>query len=151
MEFEMRMRAGAYKLMVASTKKEQVLDASRSLLTCNARIKAYMTEAQKRTGHQDFRRLEDHLCFQRICCWEYSTLLTVTWWWFVKLISDCFFTCVFDYGWSKNSWVSRFWVSRFWVSRSRVEGLWFGSSPQNFNCYHLLSLSVCQNYSGLCC
>nr|Q5XIZ9.1 RecName: Full=Rhotekin-2; AltName: Full=Pleckstrin homology domain-containing family K member 1; Short=PH domain-containing family K member 1 [Danio rerio]AAH83519.1 Rhotekin 2 [Danio rerio]AAH98873.1 Rhotekin 2 [Danio rerio] len=59
MEFEMRMRAGAYKLMVASTKKEQVLDASRSLLTCNARIKAYMSEAQKRTGHQDFRRPSD--------------------------------------------------------------------------------------------
>ncbi|XP_056333450.1 rhotekin-2 [Danio aesculapii] len=56
MEFEMRMRAGAYKLMVASTKKEQVLDASRSLLTCNARIKAYMSEAQKRMGHQDFKR-----------------------------------------------------------------------------------------------
>uniref|UniRef100_A0A8C2HL58 Rhotekin 2a n=1 Tax=Cyprinus carpio TaxID=7962 RepID=A0A8C2HL58_CYPCA len=48
LEFEMRMRAGAYKLLVASTKKEQVLDASRSLLTCNARIKAYMSEAQMR-------------------------------------------------------------------------------------------------------
>uniref|UniRef100_A0A8C1AGC9 Rhotekin 2 n=1 Tax=Cyprinus carpio carpio TaxID=630221 RepID=A0A8C1AGC9_CYPCA len=52
----MRMRAGAYKLLVASTKKEQVLDASRSLLTCNARIKAYMSEAQMRKKQQDIRR-----------------------------------------------------------------------------------------------
>ncbi|XP_073720867.1 rhotekin-2-like isoform X1 [Misgurnus anguillicaudatus] len=56
LDFEMRMRAGAYKLLVASTKKEQVLDASRSLLTCNARIKAYMSEAQRRKQHQDIRR-----------------------------------------------------------------------------------------------
>ncbi|XP_018976056.1 rhotekin-2 isoform X1 [Cyprinus carpio] len=56
LEFEMRMRAGAYKLLVASTKKEQVLDASRSLLTCNARIKAYMSEAQMRKKQQDIRR-----------------------------------------------------------------------------------------------
>ncbi|KAI7804254.1 rhotekin-2 [Triplophysa rosa] len=56
LDFEMRMRAGAYKLLVASTKKEQVLDASRSLLTCNARIKAYMSEAQMRNGHQESRR-----------------------------------------------------------------------------------------------
>ncbi len=53
----MRMRAGAYKLLVASTKKEQVLDASRSLLTCNSRIKAYMSEAQRRKEQQDIRRL----------------------------------------------------------------------------------------------
>ncbi|XP_016361681.1 rhotekin-2 isoform X1 [Sinocyclocheilus anshuiensis] len=56
LEFEMRMRAGAYKLLVASTKKEQVLDASRSLLTCNARIKAYMSESQMRKAQQDIRR-----------------------------------------------------------------------------------------------
>ncbi|TRY57893.1 hypothetical protein DNTS_014410 [Danionella cerebrum] len=55
LEFEVRMRAGAYKLLVASTKKEQVLDASRSLLTCNARIKAYMSEAQGRKQLQDRR------------------------------------------------------------------------------------------------
>ncbi|KAK9960029.1 hypothetical protein ABG768_010106 [Culter alburnus] len=56
LEFEMRMRAGAYKLLVASTKKEQVLDASRSLLTCNARIKAYMSEGQRRKEQQGIRR-----------------------------------------------------------------------------------------------
>lgn len=64
LDFEMRMRAGAYKLLVASTKKEQVLDASRSLLTCNARIKAYMNEAQMRNGHLESRRL----VIGGICC-----------------------------------------------------------------------------------
>ncbi|XP_053488503.1 rhotekin-2 isoform X2 [Ictalurus furcatus] len=53
MDFEMQMRAGAYKLLVASTKREQILDAAKSLLTCNARIKAYMTEAQRRKELQD--------------------------------------------------------------------------------------------------
>lgn len=53
MDFEMRMRAGAYKLLVASTKREQILDAAKSLLTCNTRIKAYMTEAQRRNELQD--------------------------------------------------------------------------------------------------
>ncbi|KAG9268545.1 rhotekin-2 isoform X1 [Astyanax mexicanus] len=53
MDFEMRMRAGAYKLLVASTKREQILDAAKSLLTCNARIKAYMSEAQRRKEQQD--------------------------------------------------------------------------------------------------
>ncbi|XP_051502769.1 rhotekin-2 isoform X2 [Myxocyprinus asiaticus] len=59
LDFEIRMRAGAYKILVASTKKKQVLDASRSLLTCNARIKAYMSEAQRRKEHQDIRRPSD--------------------------------------------------------------------------------------------
>lgn len=53
MDFEMRMRAGAYKLLMASTKREQILDAAKSLLTCNARIKAYMTGAQRRKEQQD--------------------------------------------------------------------------------------------------
>ncbi|TSN67071.1 Rhotekin-2 [Bagarius yarrelli] len=53
MDFEMRMRAGAYKLLVASTKREQILDAAKSLLTCNARIKAYMAETQRRKEQKD--------------------------------------------------------------------------------------------------
>lgn len=47
------MRAGAYKLLVASTKREQILDAAKSLFTSNTRIKAYMAEAQKRKEQQD--------------------------------------------------------------------------------------------------
>lgn len=59
MDFEMRMRAGAYKLLVASTKREQILDAAKSLLTCNERIKAYMTEAQRRKERQDVTERSD--------------------------------------------------------------------------------------------
>lgn len=67
MDFEMRMRAGAYKLLVASTKREQILDAAKSLLTCNTRIQAYMTEAQRRKELQDvpgsLKRRSDMVCW----------------------------------------------------------------------------------------
>lgn len=49
------MREGAYKLLVASSKREQILDASKNLLTCNTRIKAYLTELQKKKEDQDMR------------------------------------------------------------------------------------------------
>uniref|UniRef100_A0A3Q0RMF7 Rhotekin 2 n=1 Tax=Amphilophus citrinellus TaxID=61819 RepID=A0A3Q0RMF7_AMPCI len=44
LDFEMRMREGAYKLLLACSKREQVLNASKNLFTCNARIKAYLTQ-----------------------------------------------------------------------------------------------------------
>ncbi|KAJ3610924.1 hypothetical protein NHX12_023014 [Muraenolepis orangiensis] len=47
----MRMRDGAYKLLLACSKREQVLDASRSLLTSNARIRAYLAQLQKTEPH----------------------------------------------------------------------------------------------------
>ncbi|XP_049592498.1 rhotekin-2 [Syngnathus scovelli] len=47
LDFEVRMREGAYKLLQACSKREQILSASRNLLTCNARIKAYMGHMQK--------------------------------------------------------------------------------------------------------
>uniref|UniRef100_A0A8C9Z2E1 Rhotekin 2 n=1 Tax=Sander lucioperca TaxID=283035 RepID=A0A8C9Z2E1_SANLU len=53
LDFEMRMREGAYKLLLACSKREQVLNASKNLLTCNARIKAYLTQLQKRKEEQD--------------------------------------------------------------------------------------------------
>lgn len=46
------MREGAYKLLLACSKREQVLDASKNLLTCNARIKAYLTQLQKKSEEQ---------------------------------------------------------------------------------------------------
>uniref|UniRef100_A0A667YPA0 Rhotekin 2 n=1 Tax=Myripristis murdjan TaxID=586833 RepID=A0A667YPA0_9TELE len=49
----MRMREGAYKLLLACTKREQVLNASKNLLTCNTRIKAYLTQLQKKKEEQD--------------------------------------------------------------------------------------------------
>ncbi|XP_051936594.1 rhotekin-2 [Hippocampus zosterae] len=42
LDFEVRMREGAYKLLRACSKTEAMLSASKNLLTCNARIKAYM-------------------------------------------------------------------------------------------------------------
>lgn len=41
------MREGAYKLLLACSKREQVLNASKNLLTCNARIRAYLHELQE--------------------------------------------------------------------------------------------------------
>ncbi|XP_035255582.1 rhotekin-2 isoform X1 [Anguilla anguilla] len=72
-DFEVRMREGAYKLLVASTKRDQILNASKSLLTCNTRIKAYMTELQKRKEHLDakaagHRRWSDPVSEDRVPC-----------------------------------------------------------------------------------
>lgn len=53
LDFEMRMREGAYKLLLACSKREQILNASKNLLTCNARIKAYLTQLQKENEEQD--------------------------------------------------------------------------------------------------
>lgn len=53
LDFEMRMREGAYKLLLACTKREQVLNASKNLQTCNARVKAYLTRLQKEDEEQD--------------------------------------------------------------------------------------------------
>lgn len=49
LDFEIRMREGAYKLLLACSKREQVLNASKNLLTCNARIKAYLAQLQKKS------------------------------------------------------------------------------------------------------
>ncbi|KAJ8372692.1 hypothetical protein AAFF_G00280210 [Aldrovandia affinis] len=72
-DFEIRMQEGAYKLLVASTKRDQILNASKSLLTCNTRIKAYMKELQKRKEDQDakftsMRRLSDMVSKDRVPC-----------------------------------------------------------------------------------
>ncbi|XP_075906999.1 rhotekin-2 isoform X2 [Nelusetta ayraudi] len=53
LDFEMRMREGAYKLLLACTNREQVLNASKNVMTCNARIKAYLTQLQNMSDQQD--------------------------------------------------------------------------------------------------
>ncbi|XP_071022907.1 rhotekin-2 [Oncorhynchus clarkii lewisi] len=69
-DFEIRMRDGTYKLLVASTNREQILNASKNLLTCNTRIKAYMTEMHKE--NHDMRvasqRLSDRVSDDRVAC-----------------------------------------------------------------------------------
>ncbi|KAL0964511.1 hypothetical protein UPYG_G00324860 [Umbra pygmaea] len=68
-DFEIRMRDGAYKLLVASTKKEQILNASKNLLTCNTRIKAYMTELHKMDDLKDSsQQTSDSVSNTRVAC-----------------------------------------------------------------------------------
>lgn len=55
------MREGAYKLLLACSKREQVLNASKNLLTCNARIKAYLAQLQRKKEEQGARRVERRL------------------------------------------------------------------------------------------
>ncbi|XP_070697364.1 rhotekin-2 [Pempheris klunzingeri] len=72
LDFEMRMRDGAYKLLLACSKREQVLNASKNLLTSNARIKAYLTQLQRKKEEQDMmgavRRLSDPVSDDRVPC-----------------------------------------------------------------------------------
>ncbi|XP_026212493.1 rhotekin-2 isoform X2 [Anabas testudineus] len=72
LDFEVRMREGAYKLLLACSKREQILNASKNLLTCNARIKAYLAQLQKKKEQQDMmepvRRLSDPASDGRVPC-----------------------------------------------------------------------------------
>ncbi|XP_019947007.2 rhotekin-2 isoform X1 [Paralichthys olivaceus] len=72
LDFEVRMREGAYKLLLACSKREQVLNASKNLLTCNTRIKAYFTQLQKKKEEQDMmgavRGLSDPVSDDRVPC-----------------------------------------------------------------------------------
>lgn len=68
LDFEMRMREGAYKLLLACSKREQVLNASKNLQTCNARIKAYLTEQQKEEAKEVMARFSDPLTDDRVPC-----------------------------------------------------------------------------------
>ncbi|XP_069097014.1 rhotekin-2 isoform X4 [Pleurodeles waltl] len=51
-DFELRIREGICKLLVVSTQKEQVLNAVKNLMTCNARILAYMSALQNQRQDQ---------------------------------------------------------------------------------------------------
>ncbi|NXG63466.1 RTKN2 protein, partial [Hemiprocne comata] len=47
--FEIRMREGICKLLAVSTQKDQLLQAVKNLMVCNARIQAYRRELQNQT------------------------------------------------------------------------------------------------------
>lgn len=51
------MREGACKLLAACSQKDQALEAAKSLLTCNARIMAYMSELQRMKEAQVMQRV----------------------------------------------------------------------------------------------
>ncbi|XP_028272944.1 rhotekin-like [Parambassis ranga] len=55
-EREVRMREGASKLLAACSQREQALEASKSLLTCNARILALLSQLQKMRRAQILQR-----------------------------------------------------------------------------------------------
>ncbi|XP_054469000.1 rhotekin-like [Anoplopoma fimbria] len=56
-EREVRMREGASKLLAACSRREQALEASKSLLTCNARILALLSQLQKMRKAQILQRV----------------------------------------------------------------------------------------------
>lgn len=51
------MRDGACKLLAACSQRDQALEASKNLLTCNARIMAYMSELQRMKEAQVMQRV----------------------------------------------------------------------------------------------
>ncbi|XP_024077922.3 rhotekin-like, partial [Terrapene carolina triunguis] len=55
-DHELRMREGACKLLAACTQREQALEATKSLLVCNSRIMAYMSELQRMKEAQVVQR-----------------------------------------------------------------------------------------------
>ncbi|KAK2888061.1 hypothetical protein Q8A73_019509 [Channa argus] len=55
-EREVRMQEGASKLLAACSQREQALEASKSLLTCNARILALLSQLQRMRKAQILQR-----------------------------------------------------------------------------------------------
>ncbi|XP_072228200.1 rhotekin-like [Leuresthes tenuis] len=56
-EREVRMREGASKLLAACSQRDQALEASKSLLTCNARILALLSQLQRTRKAQILERV----------------------------------------------------------------------------------------------
>ncbi|XP_059213871.1 rhotekin-like [Centropristis striata] len=56
-EREVRMREGASKLLAACSRREQALEASKSLLSCNARILALLSQLQKMRKDEILQRV----------------------------------------------------------------------------------------------
>ncbi|KFO90919.1 Rhotekin-2, partial [Buceros rhinoceros silvestris] len=57
--FETRMREGICKLLAVSTQKDQLLQAVKNLMVCNARIRAYRTQLQSQTEEPVSGRTEE--------------------------------------------------------------------------------------------
>ncbi|XP_055018413.1 rhotekin-2 [Boleophthalmus pectinirostris] len=68
LDFEMRMREGAYKLLLACTKREQILSASKNLHTSNTRVKAYLSEVHRHDAMDIMARLTDAQADERKPC-----------------------------------------------------------------------------------
>ncbi|XP_069835167.1 rhotekin-2 isoform X2 [Dendropsophus ebraccatus] len=70
--FEIRMREGICKLLSVSTQKDQILNAVKNLMTCNARIQAYTTQLHSPLEASNAvnmgRRSSDAGLNQRLAC-----------------------------------------------------------------------------------
>ncbi|XP_071219807.1 rhotekin-like isoform X2 [Salvelinus alpinus] len=59
---EVRMREGASKLLAACSQRDQALEASKSLLTCNTRILALLSQLQRMREAQVLQRVGNRSC-----------------------------------------------------------------------------------------
>ncbi|CDQ79146.1 unnamed protein product [Oncorhynchus mykiss] len=59
---EVRMREGASKLLAACSQRDQALEASKSLLTCNTRILALLSQLQRMREAQVLQRVGHRSC-----------------------------------------------------------------------------------------
>ncbi|XP_038590285.1 rhotekin-like [Micropterus salmoides] len=67
-EREVRMREGASKLLAACSRRDQALEASKSLLTCNARILALLSQLQKMRKAQILQRVGHRPSEDKVPC-----------------------------------------------------------------------------------
>lgn len=71
------MREGAGKLLAASSRRDQALEASKSLLTCNARILALLSQLQRMKKAQVLQRVgHRYVC---VCVCPDSAALNPEW------------------------------------------------------------------------
>ncbi|NXI48998.1 RTKN2 protein, partial [Chloroceryle aenea] len=71
--FEIRMREGICKLLAVSTQKDQLLQAVKNLMVCNARILAYRTELERQKEELLSRRTEERSSENRTKEWVACT------------------------------------------------------------------------------
>uniref|UniRef100_A0A8C5PA93 Rhotekin 2 n=1 Tax=Leptobrachium leishanense TaxID=445787 RepID=A0A8C5PA93_9ANUR len=69
LDFEIRMKEGICKLLSVSTQKDQVLNAVKNLMVCNARIKGYLAQLRSPTENpSNGRRSSDAVVKDRRPC-----------------------------------------------------------------------------------
>ncbi|XP_035996330.1 rhotekin isoform X2 [Fundulus heteroclitus] len=67
-EREVRMQEGAYKLLAACSQRDQALEASKSLLTCNTRILALLSQLQRIRKAQILERAGHRMAEDAVPC-----------------------------------------------------------------------------------
>ncbi|KAM4720243.1 rhotekin-like isoform 2-T2 [Anableps anableps] len=67
-EREVRIQEGAYKLLAACSQRDQALEASKSLLTCNARLLALLSQLQRMRKAQILERVGHRISENAVPC-----------------------------------------------------------------------------------